>query len=368
MQTPWIPSPFTHRLSSLALFLSLLVLPGCAGDADDTRWSIEHGALSLSETMRVSDGDGFYLGEIYDVAVRSDGRIYVADGQAGHVKVFGPEGTLRDSIGRRGGGPGEFRRGPTQVTLARGDSLYVLDAYAREVSVFGPNHEFVRGFSISGGVPEQLFVPERQSGFAAVQQQGRHSMIQRLDATGIPVETLVPAPPPDWHLERTSGVPRTVAIPYSRSSHFAIGPSDHYHYGWNDSLAITAFGVDGTPTDSLEIPFEPVPVTTEDRARKLEALPPNAPTAEIRQRIPSTKPAFGHFLVDDEGRYWFGRPTSQPDSIEWWVADPDRRQVATATLPASEYFLTVARGHVYVRSTNEEGAPVLVQYRVTTGD
>lgn len=374
MQTPSRSSPFASRLSPLVLLLSLLVLTACGGDTDDTRWSVEHGALSLSETMRVSEGDGFYLGEIYDVAVRSDGRIYVADGRAGHVKVFGPEGTLRDSIGRQGGGPGEFERAPIQVTLARGDSLYVLDAAAREVSVFGPSHAFARQFSVSGGVPTRLFVPEGRSGFGASalafggSQSGRRTVVWRLDATGGVRDTIVAAPPLTGYTLSTGGTVRNLPVPHSRSAHVAMGPGGEYHYGWNDSLSVTTFGADGTPTDSLEIPFEPVPVTSEDRARELEGLPPSAPTAEIRQKIPSTKPAFGDFLVDDEGRYWFGRPMSHPDSTEWWVAVPDRHRVVTTTLPTSEYLLTVTRRHAYARSTNDDGAPVLVQYRVTTDD
>lgn len=374
MQTLSLSSPVTRRLSSLALFLSLLVLTGCGGDTEDARWTVDRGGLSLTETMRVGDGEGFYLGEIYDVAVRSDGRIYVADGQVGHVKVFGPEGTLRDSIGRQGGGPGEFERAPIQVTLARGDSLYVLDAAAREVSVFGPSHAFARQFSVSGGVPTRLFVPEGRSGFGASalafggSQSGRRTVVWRLDATGGVRDTIVAAPPLTWYTLSTGGTVRNLPVPYSRSAHVAMGPGGEYHYGWNDSLSFTTFGADGTPTDSLQIPFDPIPVTSEDRGRELKGLPPGAPTAEIRQKIPSTKPAFNDFLVDDEGRYWFGRPTSHPDSIEWWVAVPDRQRLVTTTLPTSEYLLTVTRRHAYVRSTNDEGAPVLKQYRVTTAD
>jgi len=86
--------------------------------------------------------------------------------------------------------------------------------------------------------------------------------------------------------------------------------------------------------------------------------------AAVQNKISSTKPAFTNFLVDDEGRYWFGRPTALPDSTTWWIVRPDDNQVRTETLPSETKILTVKEGKAYGRTTTEMGAPALVRYRV----
>lgn len=93
-----------------------------------------------------------------------------------------------------------------------------------------------------------------------------------------------------------------------------------------------------------------------------------APTDAIRKEVPTTKPAFEHFLVDDEGRYWFERPTANPDSTDWWVAWPDEQRVVTTTLPSEVQLLEVTDGSAYGSTTTDAGAPVLVRYRIHIGN
>jgi hypothetical protein len=57
------------------------------------------------------DGDGAdVFGRIGGVALDSAGNVYVADVLSGEVRVFGPAGAHLYSLGRSGGGPGEFQR------------------------------------------------------------------------------------------------------------------------------------------------------------------------------------------------------------------------------------------------------------------
>ena len=114
---------------SLVLTCYCLLLAGCgsgSSDPDPGDWTHDKNELTLTENLRVSEGENFYFGRIADVAVADDGRIYVADAEAHHVKVLSPDGTLQDTVGTRGDGPGEFRH-LLKLSVARGDSLYVLD-------------------------------------------------------------------------------------------------------------------------------------------------------------------------------------------------------------------------------------------------
>lgn len=82
---------------------------------------------------------------------RRDGTFLVRGNYSTELKVFGADGKFVRTIGREGGGPGEFRGIATLAPL-RGDSVLVLDWGASAYSVLAPNDSVVRG----GALP---FVP-----------------------------------------------------------------------------------------------------------------------------------------------------------------------------------------------------------------
>jgi len=371
-----------HRFKILVFSFGCLLfgLSGCgSGERSDLAgWTINEGGLELAQTLRQAETDEFYFGELHDIAVGPDNRMYVADGERGTVWVLRPDGSLVTMIGKRGDGPGEFRRGPTQVTLAR-DSLYVFDAYTRSFSVFGPDRAFARRVSLPSedGRPAQLFVPEDPSGFAvayvgwsSTDGPGR-TVVARLTPTGTVSDTLLATPPRPLYVESMGERLREYPIPFRPSATYAMGPNGRIHYAWGDSLTVTAHPFDGRRPERLQVPFEPVPVTEEDRTRELEPIRKGGRVSPsvISERIPDTKPAVRHLLVDDAERVWFGRPTAHPDSMDWWVAHPDEKQVVTTTLPVPTapggiLPLAIHDNRLYARLTTETGAPALVRYRV----
>lgn len=352
----------------LILLGAAALLVGCGrstGEADSA-WTVEEGALALEETLRLTEGEDFYIGEIYDVAVREDGRIYVADGQAGHVKVFAADGTLLRTIGRQGEGPGEFRY-PSRLELASGDSLYVMDA--RGVSVFSSEGDFEYAFSVVGGAdaPRNMMIPPGKSGaffaFFPFPRQAAETtartVVCHVGSDGEVGDTLFAVRP-------NQVGPEGRPLPFSRRALFDMGPEGLMHHACSGSLHVATYDQQGVKQRSIEIPFDPIPVRLEDLEIALKDRS-KAERAAVREHIPDTKPAFEYFLVDDEGRYWFGRPTAHPDSVAWWVAQPDEQRVVTGTLPDEVRLMTVRDGHAYGRTTTEDGAPALVRFRVSTG-
>jgi streptogramin lyase len=73
------------------------------------------------------------LGNVRDIEVGPDGTVYVLDGSAMAVRVFGPRGEFLRSIGRGGEGPGEFRR-PMQIIIAPDGGLWVYDDGPRAIT------------------------------------------------------------------------------------------------------------------------------------------------------------------------------------------------------------------------------------------
>jgi hypothetical protein len=102
---------FVLRLASLTVMLA--AFSGCekedaASDrnaapawAKGQEWRMERVAV-----IGASNDQGF--GRIVDVALDAGGRVWVADGLKNEIRVFSPEGRAVRTVGRKGGGPGEF--------------------------------------------------------------------------------------------------------------------------------------------------------------------------------------------------------------------------------------------------------------------
>jgi hypothetical protein len=358
------------------------VLVGCGGSGPEegTRWTVEEGGLTLERTLLAGDDEELFFGSIKDVSVRSDGRMYVVDGEATQIKVLTPDGTLRASIGSKGAGPGEFRH-PSKVFIVRGDSLYVTHGgLATRLSAFGPNHEFAYEISFSSSVgpaqstPDEAIPVPGDSGFFVVANpfpwpskdpSELVGTVKRMSRDGTTSDTLFTFTGVDKiSKKKNDGGFRFYKTPWTQGSYIAQGPEGNLHLVRNDSLTVRTYDVEGTLRGVVEIPFGRVPITESDRERVFSSRNyGDEAEAYVRKHMPSTKPVFQYFLVDNEGRYWFGRPTPDPDSIAWWVATPEERRVVTDTLSSDVELLTVRDGQAYGRATTEAGAPALVRYQ-----
>ena len=157
------------RRSSLA-GLILCASVGCAGAPDDQP------AVTITDSAGITivtnqrpdwaSGEGWRLSELpvfdlgsYDaegpesfervVGTRrlSSGVIVVAEGGARELRFFDEDGGHIRTVGRQGGGPGEFES-LRFLRLWRGDSLVVHDGRRRTVSLFDSAGQFGRSFRL----------------------------------------------------------------------------------------------------------------------------------------------------------------------------------------------------------------------------
>jgi hypothetical protein len=83
------------------------------------------------------------LFRVQGVLVDPAGRLWIADGQSGELRIFEPDGTHVRTLGGRGEGPGEFE----QIRLlgsGPGDTVFVGDGASDRVTVYSPEGELVR--------------------------------------------------------------------------------------------------------------------------------------------------------------------------------------------------------------------------------
>ncbi len=136
-----IPGPAAavarHRMARLALLAAAAPVPVSA--------------QSLPSRVEVTIGGamantGDELVKVTAARRLPDGRIVVAIGDPIEVRVYSPAGTLLDRIGRRGGGPGEFRS-IVSIPYADDDSIVTYtDRYAR-YEVFRPGGKLIHEYT-----------------------------------------------------------------------------------------------------------------------------------------------------------------------------------------------------------------------------
>ena len=102
---------------------------------DDPAWSV--GAEPVLE-IGIADGAFEYqLAGVSDAARFADGRVAVANGGSGEIRIYGADGRWLASLGRPGGGPGEFQV-LGGVLVLPGDSVLGFDGAARRLTLFTP--------------------------------------------------------------------------------------------------------------------------------------------------------------------------------------------------------------------------------------
>ena len=140
------------RASATALVCLLNVVSPAVSQGFDVTWIPEAVTcractIELTEHARLGreEGEGAieFLGGHSFSAIDSEGRIYLRGHFSTEVKVYEKDGEFRQTIGREGEGPGEFR-GVMGIVVGLGDSLFVLDRFNMRLSVFDPGHRFAR--------------------------------------------------------------------------------------------------------------------------------------------------------------------------------------------------------------------------------
>jgi len=126
------------------LTCAILLAAACNGEPD-TASDVWPDVL-ISEFDTVVSANMEAVGEIADLEVGSDGRLWIADDGNQQLVVLDPASGQMRAFGREGEGPGDVRR-PVAIAVA-GPNVLVLEAGNSRVQYFTPQGETVGQFTL----------------------------------------------------------------------------------------------------------------------------------------------------------------------------------------------------------------------------
>ncbi len=337
------------------------------------RWHAE-------EQVRIGsiDDDRTAFEAVVDIAVGPAGRVYVLDRDAASIAVFTPEGHRLGSVGRKGGGPGEFGM-PQRLGWLR-DTLWVEDPGARRLTFFYRG-EPVRTVTFHdphvfhGQVTHPSPGPPLANGTLLAL-----AIVSMNEAGGVPRPKL-----PIYQATRSGEVIRTLAAldldrralrfgpwgakvsqPIADHSLFDVAPDGSRLWLLDRVAARTpteaemhlyALSPSGDTVVDRAIPYRPTPLTEEEFERRtkpvLDAIRESGigqsrvaeverAYAELAYRPPFLPPASA-LVAGADGTVWIGREDMGEEEKEWLVVSETGELLATVRLPGDFALLWATR-------------------------
>ncbi len=378
----------------------------CAGPASDSRTSDE-----VSTRIVLTEPDASFpeaLSSIVGIRELSDGRVIVSDRLGQALMIVDMAAGTADTIGRIGGGPGEYSS-PGPLFPWRGDSTLVLDMGNTRFTPLSADGEF--GISTPlmthDGESMSLVMPEGTDRDGGIYYQARTFNIGTPGASDEPdstrivrwhpetgrTDTVAALRQPERRIQRSGGNVMMMPVPF--------GTSDDWAVSWNGDVGVArgvGFRIEwskmhGEKIIGPAIDYEPVVVTQEDREAWLEqrANPPgggmfisieagggggNVSTATpprgarfvgpqvAEEDWPEVKPPFPPSAVSAtaEGELWVQRHVTHGTPRAYDVYDAGGERIHTVVLSNDSRVVGFGDGVVYVARTDADDLQWLERY------
>jgi hypothetical protein len=314
--------------------------------------------------------------ELYDAVdgfLLEDGRIILANRGSRELRLYDEAGRHLKSVGREGGGPGEFES-LSAVAWIPGDTLAAWDWSAKRLTLYDDSLGLIRVLTpdsdgglfprLAGAFDDGTFALVAGHDFMALAQAGSgvredSILLLRIDmASGAIVDSLGPYPGQQSYLEMGEGQMWIRGLPFGREEWVAAA-AGRLFAGDDRTGEVKVYGPRGRMQRVVRMAHDPAPVAREDIERyRQEALADVEADrlAEERRRLDrlpaaGTLPAFDHMFVDRSGRIWLQEPASRTeDARRWTVLDSSGRPAGRLTLPAGDSPLDAGPDYVLIHS------------------
>ena len=285
-------------------------------------------------------------------AVRlSDGRLVVANGASNELRVYDAAGKHLSTLGRAGGGPGEFQT-LRALWLLPADTVIAIDARNNRVTVYAPGPTLSRSYQlqsvagISGRLGDGSYLLTVGVAPSLDMKDFRgliefNGLVLRRTPDVATVDTVARGKGGHSYVNPTTR--RQYPYPYGRSAQIAVAPT-RFYYGDTHSSEVGIYDPTGKRLGTVKLRSSSRPLTSADIEKWIEVdvARRNGAQAKLDARndfkqIPPLKrtPEFAALKVDDLGNLWvrhYGPPFDP--SPNWDVYDANGAPLTRVRLPA----------------------------------
>lgn len=330
------------------------------------------------------------FGAVRDVVPLSDGGIAVLDEQGAEVRLFGPDGQYRGTLGSKGDGPGEFRS-PIALVSLPGDTIAVFDPVPRRITRFGPDGSLAGAFTLGDSedfFSDARFLPDGrlvgQSHWHAPDGGGPPSLDSRLirntvvltvfDSSGQVLDTLdvVASAEEVVSIRRSAGGLSVFKRPpvFARDNVFATQPNGVWSSD-NDRFELRFRDLKGRLVRIVRAPFLSRPATADMAEAIRDQAMTEVESAGERAQLdmwyelspqPETVPAFDQFHVDRHGRLWVRAWSASGAGSRWWVMRDDGTLLGSVELASGMTITSIGCRSVLGVEQDELGVDYVVRY------
>lgn len=315
------------------------------------------------------DSYDIIIDRVRETVVDQQNRVFIADGGRNKIFVTDQQGSLIDTVGREGSGPGEFESIVT-VEMGYDDHLTVYDVSNNRTSVFSEHNgswEFddqitvdgeMQGVALLGRDDQAIF---RQGGMNPPSAEGPHWMINTF-STGY-TDGRFAEPDVIEYKDQPSlaysedGNYRMTGLPTLRSDSYAATSDGYIYFMWTDEFKAVRHDINLNPVDTVSAPIPNQPFDGDDRIKYLEDQ-----RSEIRSTVsqhlddslPVINWSFHNQLgweVDPNGYHWL-RTFDDP---EYLILDPDGNPAGSFDLPEDYILADVNEDIIVAQGFTEEG-------------
>lgn len=338
----------------------------------DSLWSVE--VLARVGTLEGTGPDMF--ARISDLAVDDYGRVWLTEGQAKEVRVFGEDGRHVRTVGRPGGGPGEFEQ-PTGISVGPEGHLWIMDARNARISVFDTAGNHLRDHRReSAGYSTPCRCGHADGRYHDFVFTADGPVLLRFTADMRSVDTLaLPERPGErarFELVDQGGRRRiAAAVPFTPGTSWTVGGNGTFWYSPQSPYRIYRLSLDHDTLLRIEKEHAPRAVTDVERRRVLERLEWfTRQGGEVDLgRIPEEKPAISDFLVDSLGYLWVipypPDTTDETSGTRFDIFDPEGRYLGALQVPVPlERGAIITEDRIFGVTTDELDVQYLVVLRL----
>jgi hypothetical protein len=318
------------------------------------------------------------FGQLVGLEVDPLGRLWVADAQAGEIRVFDASGHHVRTIGRKGGGPGEFAQ-LAGMDWAPDRTLWVVDGgNARYTLLDSAGHVVTTrqrtaavttipwpgGFDAEGRLYDLVLLP-------ASDGQVRHGVV-RYGSDLQPQDTLqLPEPKVDY-LELVSPNGRSrqrTNVPFSPYLVWGVDREGFVWSGVTDRYRLNRARFADDTVLVMELESAPVPITPAEMDAMMENYKwfTDQGGKIDRRKIPRVKPPFFSLFFDDRGRPWVIPAHADGEQAAFDVFEPSGRYLGRVTSPVevlSAPAPVVQGNYLYGVTQDDLGVSSVVRLRI----